>query len=45
MARAVICPVCNGTGKIWISNDSTSGRYEAVCQGCRGLGWVEVSDR
>lgn len=34
MAKAVLCPVCSGSGK-----------YESnVCHGCGGKGWVEVSD-
>ena len=32
--KAVICPVCSGTGKY----------QELVCHGCSGKGWVEVQD-
>lgn len=32
--KAVLCPVCNGSGK----------REEKQCHGCLGKGWVEVSD-
>jgi len=32
MRQAVICPVCNGTGK-----------YEGKnCHGCNGKGWIEI---
>lgn len=37
------CPICLGSGKVVIS----SGGYytgEDVCHGCRGRGWIEVSD-
>lgn len=32
--KAVLCPVCNGTGKY----------NEAQCHGCDGRGWVEVQE-
>lgn len=51
MARAVVCPVCGGSGRV-ISPDF-GGTYgllspptdttDAICHGCRGKGWVEVS--
>ena len=36
--KAVICPVCNGSGKY--------GAPEILrdCHGCGGKGWVEVQD-
>ncbi|MEA2053494.1 MAG: hypothetical protein U9O96_00015 [Candidatus Thermoplasmatota archaeon] len=37
--KAVLCPVCNGTGKI-PDPDSTVG--EKTCHGCHGYGWVTV---
>ena len=30
--KAVLCPVCNGAGKV----------KEETCHGCGGKGWVEV---
>lgn len=30
--QAVLCPVCNGTGKV----------KKKTCHGCDGRGWVEV---
>lgn len=34
MSRAVICPVCNGSGKY----------HEKTCHGCHGSGWVEIEN-
>lgn len=42
MAKAVICPVCDGKGKI--RDDKTNTAQEITCHGCFGRGWVEVSD-
>lgn len=43
--RAVLCPVCDGKGKI---NDpltvAATSTVKVVCHGCQGRGWVEVSD-
>jgi DnaJ-class molecular chaperone len=40
--RAVICPVCNGSGKY---NGLEQTNFEDVtCHGCDGKGWVEVHD-
>lgn len=36
--KAVLCPVCNGTGKY------NPGYLENTCHGCGGKGWVEVKD-
>jgi len=43
MGRAVVCPICNGTGKVkpTISYNDDKGQ---ICHGCSGKGWVEVSD-
>jgi len=43
MAKAVICPICKGRGKI-PSGYVTTGTGTVVCHGCGGKGWVEVSD-
>ena len=32
--KAVLCPVCNGTGKV----------KKKTCYGCDGKGWVEVKE-
>jgi len=44
MGRAVICPVCGGTGKVRKGSFSCNPR-EVTCHGCHGRGWVEVSDK
>lgn len=33
MGRAVLCPVCQGSGK----------KGDKTCHGCGGKGWVEIS--
>lgn len=38
--KAVICPVCNGTGKYY----SEVTWMMDTCHGCSGRGWVEVND-
>ena len=46
MSKAVICPVCNGSGRYaplpnpYISSVPMS----QTCHGCGGKGWVEVGD-
>ena len=51
--RAVLCPVCNGFGKVASgfynrSGESpywvSSGGNPEVCRGCNGTGWVEVAE-
>lgn len=42
MAKAAICPVCNGTGKV--TKTTAGGTFEVDCHGCGGRGWVEVAD-
>jgi len=37
--KAVICPVCGGSGIYW--GDSTAG---GKCHGCDGRGWLSVED-
>jgi len=44
LAKAVICPVCNGRGTIVYTTATTAGNYEVTCHGCGGKGWVEVSE-
>ena len=47
MSRAVLCPVCNGSGVV-ADNSMCGGTSVAnptkVCHGCGGKGWVAVSD-
>ena len=38
--KAVICPVCNGTGKV----PTASSAAVQICHGCGGLGWVTISN-
>ena len=43
--KAVICPVCKGSGVINIEVEgSATGPYMKTCHGCSGKGWVEISD-
>ncbi len=48
--RAVICPVCIGSGIVdagiynRTSNQWTSGGGTEICRGCGGKGWVEVNE-
>ena len=50
MAKAVICPVCNGSGKLTVRQDytyqttSANNNVEVMCHGCGGKGWVEVAE-
>ena len=39
--KAVLCPVCSGTGKVQDYHDI---RAYITCHGCGGRGWVEVSN-
>ena len=43
MGRAVICPICDGTGNLEKEPHPYSGT-RTTCYGCGGRGWVEVSD-
>ena len=38
--KAVICPICNGSGKRETQLDNS----QALCHGCGGCGWVEVHE-
>lgn len=38
--RAVICPVCNGEGKV--KNRFTHGTETDTCNGCGGKGWIVI---
>ena len=51
--KAVLCPVCNGVGKVSSgfynrSGDcpywTSSGVNPEVCRGCNGVGWVEIGN-
>lgn len=42
-----ICPVCNGTGKYRKPadpSDTNAMNPEEICNGCSGLGWIQVAD-
>lgn len=46
--KAVICPVCNGTG-VYANTPIKKGETTTVyscntCHGCGGKGWVEVQE-
>jgi len=44
MSKAVLCPVCGGTGKVTPQTDWKSNAIPQpkTCHGCSGKGWVEV---
>ena len=47
MAKAVICPICQGLGTVRIVNGEKSteaATQSRICHGCGGKGWVEVSE-
>ena len=48
MAKAVICPVCEGSGKYYIPPPVGStllyGDYNIICHGCGGQGWIVVPE-
>lgn len=42
--QAVLCPVCNGSGKCYhpAPRESSACGSEETCHGCGGKGWVEI---
>ena len=38
MAKAVLCPVCGGTGKLYPPYPQAAGVNEVICHGCEGKG-------
>jgi len=48
MAKAVLCPVCNGSGQYEYSSYSNGTSaiktISQPCHGCNGKGWVEVAE-
>ena len=44
--KAVICPVCSGTGKYIETNtyETSVVTTPRMCHGCSGKGWVEVNE-
>ena len=42
--KAVLCPVCNGTGRYLVPSHLTPANTEQICHGCGGKGWVEVRE-
>ena len=44
--KAVLCPVCNGSGKVIppTTTYTTATEKPIVCHGCGGTGWVPVKD-
>jgi len=46
--KAVICPVCNGTGKYTRFPDpsgTNAAEYEQICHGCGGKGYVVIPEK
>lgn len=44
MNHAEKCPVCKGAGKLPRAPTTSSMTDIVDCHGCRGIGWVTVSD-
>jgi len=45
--QAVLCPVCNGSGRLLEPNcpgSTCSAFISRDCHGCGGKGWVSISD-
>ncbi len=42
MSQAVVCPVCDGTGRV-CEQGLTDTTASKVCHGCGGKGWVELT--
>jgi len=42
--KAVLCPVCSGSGRVYGFYGSTFSWPDETCYGCNGKGWVEVSE-
>lgn len=41
--KAVLCPVCSGSGVVWLAETGTVPTY--TCNGCEGKGWVMVAEK
>ena len=47
MSKAVLCPVCQGSGKYTVPPDpvgTAASPFIKTCQGCGGKGWVEINE-
>jgi len=43
--KAVLCPVCNGMGRVADNPPvGSTGPADKTCHGCGGKGWVEVHE-
>lgn len=44
--KAVLCPVCCGSGKVMppTNSYSTAIAQPITCHGCGGVGWVQIGD-
>ena len=44
--RACLCPVCQGSGKLYKEFNPDTSVYDTdvTCHGCGGRGWVMVSE-
>ena len=48
MVKAVLCPVCGGSGKVPDPSNEITTACDSnwrICHDCNGKGWVEVSDK
>ncbi len=43
--HAELCPVCQGSGRKKTIKDWSNVEDWMTCNGCGGLGWVEVKDK
>lgn len=44
MAKAVKCPICDGTGQVPSVDEVIFSDELDTCHGCEGRGWVEVAE-
>ena len=42
--KAVLCPVCNGIGKVAPTSSWCAADNLVTCHGCAGKGWVAVHE-
>lgn len=42
--KAVKCPVCEGDGEVEDMGGIGTTQIRKECHGCKGKGWVEVSE-
>jgi hypothetical protein len=42
--KAVVCPVCNGSGKYQTAKEAMEGAEGKTCHGCDGKGYVVIPE-